>query len=34
MNPNHRLVHDIDGVWDFIAQWEGKRDSLPYGQTA
>ncbi len=30
VNPNHRLVHDIDGVWDFIAQWEGKRDSLPY----
>ena len=30
VNPNHRLVHNIDGVWDFIAQWEGKRDSLPY----
>ncbi|MGB8888823.1 MAG: NAD-dependent DNA ligase LigA [Candidatus Korobacteraceae bacterium] len=30
VNPNHQLVHDIDGVWDFIAQWEGKRDSLPY----
>lgn len=30
VNPNHRLVHNIDEVWDFINQWEGKRDSLPY----
>jgi DNA ligase (NAD+) len=30
VNPNHRLVHSIDDVWDFIRQWEGKRDSLPY----
>ena len=30
VNPNHRLVHDIDGVFAFIHQWEGKRDSLPY----
>ncbi len=30
VNPNHRLVHSIDEVWEFITQWEGKRDSLPY----
>ena len=30
VNPNHRLVHNIDSVWDFIMQWESKRDSLPY----
>ena len=30
VNPNHRLVHSIDDVWEFITQWEGKRDSLPY----
>jgi DNA ligase (NAD+) len=30
VNPNHRLVHSIEDVWGFIAQWESKRDSLPY----
>ena len=30
MNPNHRLVHNIDEVWEFISEWEAKRDSLPY----
>jgi DNA ligase (NAD+) len=30
VNPNHRLVHSIDEVWDFILQWEAKRDTLPY----
>jgi len=30
VNPNHRLVHSIEEVWNFIGQWEGKRESLPY----
>jgi DNA ligase (NAD+) len=30
VNPNHRLVHSMTEVWDFIQQWEAKRDSLPY----
>ena len=30
VNPNHRLVHDLDEVWDFIHEWEAKRDSLAY----
>jgi DNA ligase (NAD+) len=30
VNTNHKLVHSMDGVWAFIRQWEGKRDSLPY----
>ncbi len=30
VNPNHRLVHNLDQVWDFINQWEAKRDNLPY----
>ena len=30
VNPNHRLVHNLDQVWEFINEWEGKRDSLPY----
>ena len=30
VNPNHRLVHNLDQVWDFINEWEAKRDSLPY----
>ena len=28
VNPNHRLVHSMDEVWAFIAEWEGKRESL------
>jgi DNA ligase (NAD+) len=27
VNPNHKLVHSMDEVWQFIQQWEGKRDS-------
>ena len=30
VNPNHRLVHNLDQVWEFISEWEAKRDSLPY----
>jgi DNA ligase (NAD+) len=30
VNSNHRLVHNLDQVWEFINQWEAKRDSLPY----
>ena len=30
VNPNRKLVHSMEQVWDFIGQWEGKRDSLPY----
>jgi DNA ligase (NAD+) len=30
VNPNHRYVESIDEVWDFINQWEAKRDKLPY----
>jgi DNA ligase (NAD+) len=30
VNPHHKLVHSMDEVWQFIQQWEAKRDSLPY----
>ena len=30
VNPHHRLVHNLDQVWEFINGWEAKRDSLPY----
>ena len=30
VNQYRKLVHSMDEVWDFIRQWEGKRDSLPY----
>src|SRR3989449_1218047 len=30
VNPHRKRVHSMDEVWDFIQQWEGKRDSLPY----
>src|SRR5216683_337593 len=30
VNPHRKLVPSMDEVWDFIQQWEGKRDSLPY----
>jgi len=30
VNPNHRLVHNLDQVWEFINEWEAKRDDLPY----
>jgi DNA ligase (NAD+) len=30
VNPNYRLTHDLEAVLAFIAEWEAKRDSLPY----
>jgi DNA ligase (NAD+) len=30
VNPNWRPVHSLDGVWQFINEWEAKRDSLAY----
>jgi len=30
VNPNHRLVHNIDEAWEFINAWEAKRDTLAY----
>ena len=30
VNPHRKLVHSIDEAWEFIRQWEAKRDSLPY----
>ena len=30
VNQNRRLVSSMDEVWEFIQQWEAKRDSLPY----
>jgi DNA ligase (NAD+) len=30
VNQNRKLVHSMDEVWEFIRQWEGKRESLPY----
>ncbi len=30
VNQSRKLVHSIDEAWEFIQQWEGKRDSLPY----
>jgi len=30
VNPHRKLVHSMGEVWDFIQQWEQKRDSLPY----
>jgi DNA ligase (NAD+) len=30
VNPHRKLVHSMEEVWDFIQQWAGKRDSLPY----
>ena len=30
VNPNHRLVHNLDQVGEFINEWETKRDSLAY----
>ncbi len=30
VNSHHKLVHSMDEVWQFIQQWEAKRDSLPY----
>ena len=30
VNPRRRLAKNIDEVWAFIAEWEEKRDTLPY----
>src|SRR5579871_734970 len=30
VNPHRKLVHSMQEVWNFIQQWEEKRDSLPY----
>jgi DNA ligase (NAD+) len=30
VNQNRKLVHGIDEAWEFIRQWEARRDSLPY----
>jgi DNA ligase (NAD+) len=30
VNPNHRVVHNLDEVWAFIHEWEAKRDHLAY----
>lgn len=30
VNPHRKLVHSMEEVWDFIREWEAKRDSLPY----
>ena len=30
VNPNHKLVKNLDEILRFIQQWEEKRDSLPY----
>src|SRR5580658_6878823 len=30
VNQNRKRVSSMDEVWEFIEQWEAKRDSLPY----
>jgi DNA ligase (NAD+) len=30
VNQARKLVHSMDEVWNFIQEWEGKRESLPY----
>jgi len=30
VNPNRKLVKNLDEVWRFIQHWEAKRESLPY----
>ncbi len=30
VNQNHTLAKNMEGVWAFIQEWEGKRDKLPY----
>ncbi len=30
VNPNRKLVKNLDEVWKFIQTWEAKRESLPY----
>ncbi len=29
-NPNRKLAKNLDEVWKFIQNWQGKRESLPY----
>ncbi len=30
VNPHRRLTNNMEGVWAFIEEWEGKRESLRY----
>ncbi len=30
VNPNRKLVHNLEEVWKFIQSWEARRESLPY----
>ena len=30
VNPSRKLANNMEEVWTFIQQWEGKRDNLPY----
>jgi DNA ligase (NAD+) len=30
VNPSRRLVKNMEEVWAFIKEWEGKREKLPY----
>jgi DNA ligase (NAD+) len=30
VNPSWRVAGDIEDIWKFIAEWEAKRDKLPY----
>jgi DNA ligase (NAD+) len=30
VNPNRKLVKNLDEVWKFIQSWEAKREALPY----
>ena len=30
VNKSRRLVHSMEQVWDFIREWEPKREELPY----
>jgi DNA ligase (NAD+) len=30
VNPNRKLVKNLEEVWKFIRSWEAKRESLPY----
>jgi DNA ligase (NAD+) len=30
VNPNRKAAKNLEEVWHFIQEWEGKRDTLPY----
>lgn len=30
VNPRRALANNFDEIWEFIGQWEGNRESLPY----